>query len=411
MNKVAFLTAGGLAPCLCASIGALIKNYYYIARDTKLIGYLNGYQGLLQGNVWEIAPSVQEHAEALFGYGGSPLGNSRVSLTNVENCVNRGLVKEGQNPLEVAANQLASDGVNILHTIGGDDTNSMAAELSNYLRQNGYDLTVVGLPKTVDNDVYPIAQTLGAWTAAEMGANFFLNISHENTTSVRQLIIHEVMGRHCGWLTAATTEVYREKLMQRHFVPEMLLTMERWDIDGVYVPEMKIDIEEEVERLQERMEKNDSVHVFVSEGAGLDAIIANYEAEGKEIPRDPFGHVKLDEIKAGEWLGKHFKRELGAEKVLVQKSGYFARSAAPNPMDLDLIKRTAAVAAKCGLQRESGVVGIDEEKNNELCLIEFNRIRGGKPFDVDQDWFQHLLEEIGQPMGVKTIEKELSGAA
>ena len=64
------------------------------------------------------------------------------------------------------------DNVDILHTIGGDDTNTMAAQLSNYLKENNYDLTVVGLPKTVDNDVYPLVQTLGAWTAAEQGAIF-----------------------------------------------------------------------------------------------------------------------------------------------------------------------------------------------------------------------------------------------
>ena len=117
-----------------------------------------------------------------------------------------------ENPLEVAANQLVKDGITILHTIGGDDTNTTAADLSNYLKENNCNLTVVGLPKTVDNDVFPIAQTLGAWTAAEQGAIFFENVANENTTSDRQLIIHEVMGRHCGWLTAATALEYRKRL-------------------------------------------------------------------------------------------------------------------------------------------------------------------------------------------------------
>ena len=106
--------------------------------------------------------------------------------------------------LEIAANQLVKDKVTILHTIGGDDTNTSAADLATFLEQNNYNLTVVGLPKTIDNDVFPINQTLGAWTAAEQGAKFFENIVNENTTSDRQLIIHEVMGRNCGWLTAAT---------------------------------------------------------------------------------------------------------------------------------------------------------------------------------------------------------------
>jgi len=103
----------------------------------------------------------------------------------------------------------------ILHTIGGDDTNTSAGELVKYLSNNGYDLTVVGLPKTVDNDVFPIQQTLGAWTAAEQGAIFFENVANENTTSSRQLIIHEVMGRNCGWLTAATAMEYRRRLDNR----------------------------------------------------------------------------------------------------------------------------------------------------------------------------------------------------
>ena len=98
-------------------------------------------------------------------------------------------------------------------------------------------MTVVGLPKTVDNDVYPISQTLGAWTAAEQGAIFFENIVNENTTSTRQLLIHEVMGRNCGWLTAKTALEYRERMKKRSFIPELLIDQERWDIDAIYIPE------------------------------------------------------------------------------------------------------------------------------------------------------------------------------
>ena len=137
-------------------------------------------------------------------FGGSPIGNSRVKFTNVEDCVKRGLVEPGQNPLEVAAKQLTTDGVSVLHTIGGDDTNTSAADLAAYLAENDYDLTVVGLPKTIDNDVIPIKQSLGAWTAAEQGAAYARNIIAEHSANPRMLIVHEVMGRACGWLTAAT---------------------------------------------------------------------------------------------------------------------------------------------------------------------------------------------------------------
>jgi len=394
--KIAFLTAGGIAPCLSSSIGALIEKYNTIAPEAELIGYLNGYRGLLLGKSISFPDSVKSNVDILYEYGGSPIGNSRVKLTNVEDCIKRGYVKEGEDPLKVAAEQLTKDGVNILHTIGGDDTNTMAAQLSIYLSENGYDLTVVGLPKTVDNDVFPITQTLGAWTAAEQGAIFFENIANENTTSTRQLIIHEVMGRNCGWLTAQTAYDYRKRLDQKSFIPELLIDRQRWDVDAVYIPEQDFDFQSEVTRLKKRMDEKDNVNIFLSEGAGLDTIVREMEANGESVPRDAFGHVRLDEINPGQWFAKQFAGALNAEKTLVQKSGYFARSAKPNQQDLDLIKQSAYFGAEQALKGNSGVAGLDDDHQSELRLIAFEKIKGGKPFDISQDWYQSMLTEIGQ---------------
>ncbi len=394
--KIAFLTAGGIAPCLSASIGALIEEYNKLAPNAELMGYLNGYRGLLLGKSIEIPESVKSNAKILYEFGGSPIGNSRVKLTNIDDCIKKGYVKENENPLEVAANQLVKDEVNILHTIGGDDTNTMAAELSKYLKDNNYNLTVVGMPKTVDNDVIPITQTLGALTAAEQGAVFFENVVNENTTSTRQLIIHEVMGRHCGWLTAATAVAYRYRLNKRTFLPEIQLSKNRWDIDAVYVPELHIDMKSEMVRLKELMDEKDCVNIFLSEGAGKDTIISELEAKGEKVPRDAFGHVKLDTINPGKWFAKKFAKELKADRTLVQKGGYFARSAAPNSRDLALIKGSAMLAAECAIAGDNGVVGMDYEANDELKLIDFQRIKGGKEFDIKQGWFQTLLKSIGQ---------------
>jgi len=394
--KIAFLTAGGIAPCLSSSIGALIEKYNEIAPDAELIGYLNGYRGLLLGNSIEFPDSAKTNFSTLYDFGGSPIGNSRVKLTNVDDCVKRGYVLEGQDPLKIAADQLVKDKVDILHTIGGDDTNTMAAQLSFYLKENNYNLTVVGLPKTVDNDVFPITQTLGAWTAAEQGAIFFENIANENTTSTRQLIIHEVMGRNCGWLTARTAYDYRERMKQRNFIPELLINQEKWDIDAVYIPETDFDFNIECERLIKRMDEKDGVNIFLSEGAGLETIVREMESNGEEVPRDAFGHVRLDDINPGQWFAKQFTNALNAEKVLVQKSGYFARSAKPNERDLDLIKQSAFFGAEKAIIGESGVAGLDDDHRQELRLIEFERIKGGKPFDEHMDWYQSMLKEIGQ---------------
>ena len=394
--KIAFLTAGGIAPCLSSSIGALIQNYNRVLPNSEMIGYLNGYRGLLLGKSIEFPDSVKNKYEILFEFGGSPIGNSRVKLTNLEDCIHNGYVQEGEDPLQVAADQLKKDKVDILHTIGGDDTNTMAAQLSEYLKDNGYNLTVVGLPKTVDNDVYPISQTLGAWTAAEQGAIFFENIINENTTSTRQLIIHEVMGRNCGWLTAQTAFEYRNRMKKREFIPELLIDQRRWDVDAVYIPESDFDFQFEVSRLREIMDAKDGVNIFLSEGAGLETIVREMEERGEEIPKDAFGHVRLDDINPGQWFAKQFSGALEAEKTLVQKSGYFARSAKPNNRDLKLIQKSAELSVEFATAHKNGVVGKDIDNNNEIGLIEFARIKGGKPFDPNVDWFCSLLNEIGQ---------------
>ena len=401
IKKVALLTAGGLAPCLSTAIGRLIERYTEISPETEIIAYIGGYKGLLQGESIEITPEIRKKAPILYTHGGSPIGNSRVKLTNVKDCEKRGLVKPGENPLEVAAKQLVADNIEVLHTIGGDDTNTTAADLAAYLAENNYKLTVVGLPKTIDNDVYPIQQSLGAWTAAEEGAKFFKNVVSEHNANPRMLIIHEVMGRNCGWLTAATAKAYHDDLEELDFLPHIGLSVERKDVHAVFVPEMEINIAAEAKRLREVMDEIDNVNIFISEGAGVDAIIKEIEATGDEIPRDAFGHVKLDAVNPGVWFGQQFAEKLGAEKVLIQKSGYFARAAASNKADLKLIKECCDKAVECAQAEIGGVIGHDENKNGELRACEFPRIAGGKPFNIDEPWFGQLLKNIGQTKGEK----------
>lgn len=402
-HKIALLTAGGLAPCLSAAVGGLINEYSKKLPKSEIIGYRNGYMGLLKGWSVKVTPAARRQALTLLDHGGSPIGNSRVKLTNVKDCVKRGLVQEGQNPLHVAAEQLVKDGITILHTIGGDDTNTTAADLAAYLATNNYNLTVVGLPKTVDNDVIPIQQTLGAVTAAEQGAIFFENVINEQSTNPRMLLIHEVMGRNCGWLTAATAETYRKRLKKQKFVPDLNLSMAHKDIDAIYVPEIAIDLEAEAKRLKAIMDKKDCVTIFLSEGAGVNDIVAEMKARGEEAERDAFGHVKIDKINPGAWFANRFASMVNAEKTLVQKSGYFARSAKANKEDLALIKLMVKYAVKSGLKGESGVVGHDDDKKNTLRTIEFPRIKGGKVFDTKTKWFEKLLKDIGQPKGKAVV--------
>ena len=396
VTNVAMLTAGGLAPCLSSTVAGLIEHYTEAAPHVRIIAYLNGYAGLLTGRSVEVTSEVRANARRLHAFGGSPIGNSRVRLTNVEDCVKRGLVQAGQDPLHVAAEQLRRDGVDVLHTIGGDDTNTTAADLAAYLANHDYSLTVVGLPKTIDNDVVPIRQSLGAWSAAEQGAVYARNIIAEHSSNPRMLIVHEVMGRNCGWLTAATAAAHHQWVRDAGFAEWLENSAARWDVHGVYVPERPIDIAQEAERLHKTMEQHSSVNLFISEGAGVREIVAAMEAAGEQVPRDPFGHIQLDKVNPGQWFAKQFAAELGAEKVLVQKSGYFARSAPANEADLALIRTCTTYAVEAALRGESGVVGQDEERGDELRVIEFERIAGGKAFDVSASWFTDLLRDLGQ---------------
>ena len=407
VKKVAFLTAGGLAPCLSSSIGFLIDEYTKKSPSVEMIGYVNGYMGLLKGESIRVTDEVRKNALVLTRHGGSPIGNSRVKLTNVADCVKRGLVKEGEDPLKVAADQLVKDGVDVLHTIGGDDTNTTAADLAAYLADNNYPLIVVGLPKTIDNDVYPIKQSLGAWTAAEESAKFFMHVVKENSANPRALIVHEVMGRNCGWLTYKTAQLYHKMIKRMQFLPEFNLTRARQDVHAVYVPESKIDFKSEAVRLRPIMDKLDCVNIFVSEGAGVSDIIAEMKRRGEEVPVDAFGHPRLDKVNVGQYVAKRFGEMLGAEKVQVFKSGYFARSAAPNKKDLKLIEACARKAVECALAGESGVVGPDEAAGAKILACEFSRIKGGKPFNVRKFSFRKMLAEIGQPKPRKkrTVKK------
>ena len=142
------------------------------------------------------------------------------------------------------------------------------------------------------------------------------------------------------------------------------------------------------------MDEQDCVNLFISEGAGVSEIVAAMEQAGEKVPRDPFGHVQLDKLNPGQWFAKQFADALGADKVLVQKSGYFARSAAANAADLALIRKSG-LAVDAALRGESGVVGEDEERGDELRAIEFERIAGGKKFDASLPWFTGLLD-LGQ---------------
>ena len=398
-QRVALLTAGGFAPCLSSAIASLVETWGRVSPSTELVGFRYGYQGLLAGDLVVLDDEVRSRVDLLHRFGGSPLGNSRVKLTNDEDCRRRGLIGPDETALDVAADRLVAAGVDVLHTIGGDDTNTAAADLAAHLAERGIELTVVGLPKTIDNDIVPIRQSLGAMTAAEEAAAFARNVMAEHAVAPRTLVVHEVMGRACGWLTAEAARRYMAWHAEQEWLPGIGLSPERWALHAVYVPELPLDLDAEAERLSKVMERVGSVNVFLSEGAGVEEVVAALEAQGTTVDRDAFGHVKLDEVNPGQYFAREFAARIGAEKTNVQKSGYFSRSAPANAADRALIAEMVELAVDSAVRKVPGVVGHDTERGDELRVIEFERIAGHKAFDTSVGWFTELLEGIGQPVG------------
>ena len=126
-------------------------------------------------------------------------------------------------------------------------------------------------------------------------------------------------------------------------------------------------------------------------------IVARMEQEGKQVaaarrvrPRE----ARFDQ--PGQYFADTFSALIGAEKVLVQKSGYFARAAPANQADIELIQETAELAVAQACLRLGGVCAKDEDAGDVMRCIEFPRIKGGKPFNVEIDWYKKMMVEIGQ---------------
>jgi diphosphate-dependent phosphofructokinase len=212
------------------------------------------------------------------------------------------------------------------------------------------------------------------------------------------LILHECMGRDSGYLTARTALYYRE-ILSKQAMPTSQFpshTASR-DVHALWIPEIPLDLAAEGARLKKAMDEHGNLNVFFGEGTGVKEIVADMESRGEEVPRDAFGHVTLAKINPAVYFSKHLAELVGAEKTIVQKSGYFSRSAAANEFDRDLIGACAKEGVASAIAGVSGCMGQDEDKEGyPIRAIEFERIKGGKPFDITQEWCQTMLKEIGQ---------------
>lgn len=313
-TRAAVVTCGGLCPGLNDVIRSLFFELHHAYGVKEVLGFRGGYQGLDPQNGKPPIVLSSEFVDSIHREGGSVLGTSR-------------------GPVDIAAavDNLIKLDVNILFTIGGDGTQRGGNDLFQEAKRRGHALGVVGIPKTVDNDVAFVTRSFGYLTAVQEAAHV-LDRAHTEARSVENGVsLVKLMGRHAGFIAAGATVASQ-------------------DVNFTLVPEVPFKLDGErgfLSVLRERVLKRSHAVVVVAEGAGQELLAAGGEG------RDASGNVKLKDI--GLFLRERIEGYFKAQKTPVVlryfDPNYIIRSTPANSEDsilCDLFARSAAHAAMAG---------------------------------------------------------------
>ncbi|OFV68030.1 MAG: 6-phosphofructokinase [Candidatus Syntrophoarchaeum caldarius] len=297
MKTIGVLTGGGDCPGLNAAIRAVVKQA--IIYDWEVIGIRNGWKGLIEGDV---EPLTHYSVSGILSKGGTILGTSRVNPTkNIED-------------LQRLRDNIKKYGISGIIACGGEGT--LSAALALYRRG----IPVVGIPKTIDNDVSCTSKTIGFDTAVTIATDAIDRL-HTTAESHHRVIIIEVMGRHVGWIAMAAGIA--------------------GGANEILIPEVPFDIEEICENLKQRYDHGKAYStVVVAEGA------IPKEGTGFRMPEqeiDEYGHVKLGGI--GYLLKDEIEKRVGVD-VRVTILGHIQRGGSPTPFDRILATRMGITAVK-----------------------------------------------------------------
>ncbi len=313
-TRAGIVTCGGLCPGLNNVIRSLFFALQHAYGVKEVLGFRGGYQGLDPARSPEPIALTHEFVDDIHKEGGTVLGTSR-----------------GPVDVGIAVEHLIRRGVDILFTIGGDGTQRGGNELFQEARRRGHALAVVGIPKTVDNDVPFVTRTFGYLTAVQEAAQV-LHRAHTEARSVENgIALVKLMGRHAGFIAAGATVASQ-------------------DVNFTLVPEVPFRLEGPggfLAALEERIRQRGHAVVVVAEGAGQDLL----QALSNE--RDASGNVKLEDI--GPFLRRQIEAHFQARQIPVVMRyfdpSYLIRSSPANSEDAilcDLFARFAVHAAMAG---------------------------------------------------------------
>jgi 6-phosphofructokinase 1 len=310
-TRAGIVTCGGLCPGLNNVIRSLFHELHHAYGVREVLGFRGGYAGLDPARGQPPIRLTTEFVNDIHRHGGTALGTSR------------GRVDE-----TAAVENLARLGVDILFTVGGDGTQRGGNDLFQAARRRGRALAVVGIPKTVDNDVAFVSRTFGYLTAVQE-ASTVLDRAHAEARSVQNgIALVKVMGRHAGFIAAGATVASQE-------------------VNFCLIPEVPFTLDNFLAALKQRILERAHAVIVVAEGVGQ-AWMGNTGAG-----RDASGNVKLGDI--GSFLRERIEAYFKAEKIPIVlryiDPSYHVRSGPANSEDsilCDLFARNAVHAAMAG---------------------------------------------------------------
>jgi len=349
MKRIGVLTGGGDCPGLNAVIRAVVRTAMRL--DWDIIGIRNGWKGLITG---EIELLTDYSVSGILPKGGTILGTSRTNPCN--------------NPedLQRLQENLKRFGIDALVAIGGDDTLSVALKL------HEMGIKVVGVPKTIDNDLSGTDYTFGFDTAISIVTNAIDRL-HTTAESHHRAIVVEVMGRHAGWIATMAGIA--------------------GGADEILIPEVPFDIEEVCKNLKYRYDKGKNFSiVVVAEGAiPKDQSMVVTQSDEK----DEFGHVRLGGI--GHSLAQEIKKRLGVD-TRVTILGHVQRGGTPTAHDRVLATRFGVKAVQLLQNQDFGkMVALQGDNIVPVTLqtaVEHSKTVKMELYDIAKIFFSSNQEKV-----------------
>lgn len=336
--NIAVAQSGGPTCAINASLVGVFQQALKISEIDAVFGSINGIEGIIRDNLVNLKTMINsnEDIDLLCQTPSTVLGSCRYKLRDFE---------EDDTDYKKIYNCLTNRRIGIFIYIGGNDSMDTVNKLSKYLKKMKSNIKVIGIPKTIDNDLCVTDHTPGFGSAAKYVATTLQEIIRDSSVySLRSVTICEIMGRHAGWLTASTCILRANGEEAPHLI---------------YLPENDFSIEKFIEDIKQQQAKHKAVIVAVSEGITLP------EEYTKDTSKqtDSFGHVILGGI--GKQLEIILKKELGC-KVRSIELNVMQRCSSHllSKTDIDEAMEIGAAGVRAGLNGETGKVMVFKRINN-----------------------------------------------